>query len=292
MTYSMTGFGRVEGENENFQISIDLRAVNHKYFDIQFKAPYFLKFAEDAIKNKIKEYVQRGRVEIYINAEKKTSEKAEIKTDVLLAGKYFQTVSALEEKFDSPFENKLEWILERDGVLQVEYEEIDEEKTQDFLICLLEKALDSLDQMRKSEGRETKKDLLEKLDQIEKKVYQIEKRAPEVYEETKDRLEKRLEEILSPKNIDQNRILQEVCFYADKADINEEIQRIRSHKDQFIDTLNAKGSIGKKLDFIIQEMNREANTMGSKSNDPFLTKNIIEIKSDIEKMREQVQNIQ
>ncbi len=292
MTYSMTGFGRVEGENENFQISIDLRAVNHKYFDIQFKAPYFLKFAEDAIKNKIKEYVQRGRVEIYINAEKKTSEKAEIKTDVLLAEKYFQTVSALEEKFDSPFENKLEWILEREGVLQVEYEEIDEEKTQEFLIYLLEEALDSLDQMRRSEGRETKKDLLEKLDEIEKKVYQIEKRAPEVYEEVKNRLENRLEEILSPKNIDQNRVLQEVCFYAEKADINEEIQRIRSHKEQFIDTLNAKGSIGKKLDFIIQEMNREANTMGSKSNDPFLTKNIIEIKSEIEKMREQVQNIQ
>lgn len=292
MTYSMTGFGRIEGENEDFQISIDLRAVNHKYFDIQFKAPYFLKFAEDAVKSKIKEYVERGRIEVFINAEKKTSEKADLKADFLLAEKYFQTVVALEEKFKSPFEDKLKWILERDGILQVEYEKIDEKKTEEFLISLLEKALESLDIMRKTEGEETKKDLLNKLDSIETKVKIIEKRSPEVYEEIKERLEKRLEEILSPENIDQNRILQEVCYYADKADINEEIQRIRSHQEQFKQSLNSEGSIGKKLDFIIQEMNREANTMGSKSNDPLLTKNIIEIKSDIEKMREQVQNIQ
>ena len=127
---------------------------------------------------------------------------------------------------------------------------------------------------------------------LHKEVLIIEKRSPEVYDEMKIRLEKRLSEILSPENIDQSRIFQEVCFYADKADINEEVQRLRSHIGQFKHTLNSGDSIGKKLDFIIQEMNREANTMGSKSNDHLLTKSIIEIKSNIEKMREQVQNIQ
>lgn len=288
----MTGFGRIEDENEDFQISMDLRAVNHKYLDIQFKAPYFFKFAEDAVKNKIKEFIKRGRIEVYFNVEKKTSEKADIKIDSILAEKYFQSVMAMEEKFQMELEDKLKWILEREGVLQIEYEEIDESKTEEFLISLLERGLEKLNQMRIKEGEQTEIDLLQKIEFIEEKLLIIEKRSPEVYDEMKIRLEKRLSEILSPENIDQSRIFQEVCFYADKADINEEVQRLRSHIGQFKHTLNSGDSIGKKLDFIIQEMNREANTMGSKSNDHLLTKSIIEIKSNIEKMREQVQNIQ
>lgn len=288
----MTGFGRIEDENEDFQISMDLRAVNHKYLDIQFKAPYFFKFAEDAVKNKIKEFIKRGRIEVYFNVEKKTSEKADIKIDSILAEKYFQSVMEMEDKFQMKLDDKLKWILEREGVLQIEYEEIDESKTEDFLISLLERGLEKLNQMRIKEGEQTEMDLLQKLDIIEEKLFIIEKRSPEVYDEMKIRLEKRLSEILSPENIDQSRIFQEVCFYADKADINEEVQRLRSHIGQFKHTLVSGDSIGKKLDFIIQEMNREANTMGSKSNDHQLTESIIDIKSNIEKMREQVQNIQ
>lgn len=292
MIYSMTGFGRIEDENEDFKISMDLRAVNHKYLDIQFKAPYFFKFAEDAVKNKIKEFIKRGRMEVYFNVEKKTSEKADIKIDSILAEKYFHSVNEMEEKFSMELSDKLKWILEREGVLQIEYEEIEESKTEEFLISLLEQGLEKLNQMRIKEGEQTEIDLLQKMEIIEEKLLIIEKRSPEVYDEMKIRLEKRLSEILTPENIDQSRIFQEVCFYADKADINEEVQRLRSHIGQFKHTLSSGDSIGKKLDFIIQEMNREANTMGSKSNDHQLTKSIIEIKSNIEKMREQVQNIQ
>lgn len=288
----MTGFGRAEGENEDIKLSIDIRAVNHRYLDIIIKCPYYLKFAEEEIKKDIKGFVKRGRIEVFINAEKKNSGTINISADPILVKKYMETLDEIEEASGLRLEDRLKWILDQDDVIKLDYEKIDEEQTSAFILNELNKALADLQQMRKAEGEKTKEDLKLKLDFVEEKILLVEKRSPYVLEELEDRLLKKLAEILEPAHIDKDRTLQEICFYADKSDINEEIQRLRSHILQFKNTLDHGEAIGKKLDFLLQEMNREVNTMTSKSNDSELTNSIIEMKSIIEMMREQVQNIQ
>ena len=292
MLSSMTGYGRTEAENENFVISIDLRAVNHKYLDIQVRAPYFFRFLEDDLKKFIKEYIHRGRIDVSIYGEKKDSKHLKVEANTNLAKKYDETISQVEGAIQHKLVDRVQWILAQENVLDVQYEEVDEEETKKFVLETLDQTLQKISKMQRAEGDRTGEDLVEKLQIIEEDLKEVEERSPQVMEELEKRIRQRIEELLEPGKIDEERILQEICYYSEKSDINEEIQRLRFHLGQFKETMENIFPNGKKLDFILQEMNREANTMSSKSNDSKLTMNILDIKLNIEKMREQVQNVQ
>lgn len=289
----MTGYGKGEYENELYRFKIEIKSVNHRYNDISIRMPRHILYLEETIKKAIKEYILRGKVDVFINLEYVNNTAVDIDVDINLARAYKIALEDLKKELGLEDNIRLNNILGVPEIIKMEKKDIDEELILDSLNKSLHIALEEINHMKVSEGKVLKKDILTKLDTIEENLNIIENRAPKIVLEYKSRLSQRIKELLDNNTLlDEDRLNNEVAFFADKSSIDEEIVRIKSHIIQFRSILDEENTVGRKLDFLIQELNREINTIGSKANDETITKQVIELKAELEKIREQIQNIE
>ena len=293
MAKSMTGFGIGEFKDQYYNLSVECRTINHKYLDINPRIPRKLSFLEDKLRFLIKDHLGRGRVDIFVKFETVTSVGSQLVYDAELAKQYYHILKNIKSDFGleepiSPVD-----IAKFPDVVKITEAEDDEEILWNMLSDAANKALENLCNMRIIEGKKLEKDILARADLLERSVCDLEKYTDTIEKEYKDKLYARISELLDdPKVVDEYRLAQEVAIYADKSNITEEIVRFKSHINQLRDTVTADESVGRKMDFLIQEMNREVNTMGSKSSDVAIANLVINMKAELEKIREQVQNIE
>lgn len=292
MIKSMTGFGRCEVITAEHKISVEMKAVNHRYLDLSIKMPKKFNFFEAGIRNLLKTYIQRGKVDIFINYEDYTEEMMCLKYNSSLAAEYMNHFTKMEEQFGIVNDVKVSVLARMPEVLTMEQAPEDEEELWKQLSEAVEEAAGKFVESRVVEGEKLKSDMLEKLDGMLLLVDFIEGRSPQIIAEYRARLEDKVKELLENTTVDEGRIAAEVTIYADKICVDEETVRLRSHIDSTKKELLAGGSVGRKLDFIAQEMNREANTILSKANDLEISDKAIMLKTEIEKVREQIQNIE
>lgn len=294
MLKSMTGYGRSEFVDENYDLSFEMKAVNHKFLDIQVKLPYFLNFCEEDIKKVVRKKLSRGRVDIFIRGKQKFSENNSVlDVNYELASAYFEAYKSISTKLGIDASVGIGHIVRNDNVVEVKTSEIDEEYLKNNVLESFEKAVDELVSMRIVEGENLNKDLLDNLSAFENNLENIIERKEDVLNNQIDRLKSKLNEFcgeLSESEV--NRLNLEVIFYTDKLDISEEITRLNSHIQNFKKFLNLESQVGKKIEFLLQEMNREINTIASKSNNYAISTYVIEMKVIIEKLREQIQNVE
>lgn len=293
MLKSMTGFGRGENQDGIHNFNVEIKTVNHRYNDIVVRMPKHLNYLEENIKSLIKEKISRGRVEVYVGLEYIDESNLNIVVDMPLARAYKSELDRIINELNIRDEVKLSHMLALPEIIKKERKEIEEDIVWECLKISLETALDNLIDMRIKEGLMLKKDMESKISKIGENLIEIENRSPLVVIEYKEKLKARIDELLDGDlDIDEDRLNSEIAFFADKADINEEIVRLKSHSNQFLNSLNENEPVGRKLDFILQEMNREINTIGSKSEDLIISNCVVNIKSELEKIREQVQNVE
>jgi len=293
MIKSMTGFGRGEYSVSGREYVVVIKTINHRYLEINTRLPRQYSFFEDAARKAISKAISRGKVDVSLQFNNFGSELKEVSFDENMIKTYLDEASLLEEKFGIKNDLSFCRALQLPEVIKVEAGENEEELIKEFNIAI-SSALDNLKEMRQVEGENLKNDITIKCDNLLNVFAKIEERAENVVIEYKTKLKNRVDELLKDSNIivDDARLAAEVAIFADKCCIDEEIVRFKSHISQLKDTLNSDGPIGKKLDFIIQELNRETNTIGSKSNDLIISEAVIELKNEIEKIREQIQNIE
>lgn len=290
---SMTGYGRGEYESDLYKFKIEIKSVNHRYIDINVKIPRQTSYLEETIKKKIKGQLFRGKIDMYISLEYLSESQIDIKIDNELANSYYNALEELICYLNLEDNISLNNILNIPEIVKTKKRDLDEDSIWEVLNNALNIALENILSMKKEEGLELKKDILIKLDTIEAYIKNIEERSPEVVIEYKKKLNDRISELIDNDTIlDKERLNNEVVFFADKASIDEELVRLKSHIKQLKLILEEENSIGRKLDFLIQEFNREINTIGSKSGDILITTYVVELKSEVEKIREQVQNIE
>lgn len=293
MAKSMTGFGIGEYKDESYNISVECKAINHKYLDINPRLPRKISFLEDKLRLLVKEYLNRGRVDIFIKFETLKSSGVKLQYDEELATQYNDILRRIKDEFNIEEGISVNDIARFPDIITSTEGEDDEELLWRMLSEATEKSLEKLLEMRKVEGKKLEKDILERTELLEKYILDIEKYSDTVVDEYREKLNARIGEILEdPSVIDESRLAQEVAIYADKSNITEEIVRFKSHIVQLRNTVKKDDTIGRKMDFLIQEMNRETNTIGSKSSNINITNLVIEVKSELEKIREQIQNIE
>lgn len=292
MIKSMTGFGRAEYSDGKRKITVEIKSVNHRYLDVNIKMPKKLGFFETSIRSLLKDYMQRGKVDLYMTYEDFAEDNYNLKYNRDVAKAYLHYLNEMGNDFGLENDIRVSVLSRYPEVFTLEEQELDEDELWKDIEDTVRKACENFVNTRISEGENLKNDLLNKLDGMLVYVEEIEKRAPEIINEYRQKIKDKVSDMLKDVSIDEGRILTEVTLFADRVCVDEEIVRLKSHIKSTKDTLNAGGSIGRKLDFIAQEMNREANTILSKSND-LLTSNVaIDLKTDIEKVREQIQNIE
>ena len=292
--YSMTGYGKGVAEQDGRKATVELKSVNHRFLDLGLKLPKSLMFAEDGLRKAIQKSISRGHIDLFISFDDdREKQQNAFKVDYDLAAKY--VLAARELQGRCLIQNNF-YVSEVMRMPDVITRETEEEEDEDFIARLVMQAcahaLDSLNVMRRREGESLAKDLLAKLDNIEATIPKIEQLAPKTLEEYRDKLSARIKEYLQEVPLDEDKLLNEVAFFSDRICIDEEITRLHTHISHFKEILKDGGAVGKKLDFIVQEMNRETNTIGSKCNNAQITECVIFLKSEIEKMREQVQNLE
>ena len=292
MIKSMTGFGRCEKVTEEYKLSVEMKAVNHRYLDMSIKMPKKFNYFEAGIRNLLKNDIQRGKVDVFINYEDYTENKMSLKYNASLAAEYMEYFKKMEEQFGIANDIKVSVLSRMPEVLTMEEVPDDEDSMWKILSEVVEEAADSFVESRVREGEHLKNDLLGKLDYMLEQVAFIEERSPRVVAEYRMKLEEKVHELLESASIDEGRIATEVTIFADKICVDEETVRLRSHIEHTRKELLAGGSVGRKLDFSAQEMNREANTILSKANDLEISEHAIILKTEIEKVREQIQNIE
>ena len=288
----MTGFGRCEIAEADRKITVEMKSVNHRYLDVTIKMPKKLNFFEAAIRTELKNYMQRGKVDLFITYEDFTESNVCVKYNKELAAEYMQYFDRMAEDFSLDNDIRVSTLARLPEILTMEEQTVDEEQLWKLLDKALKGAAENFVETRIREGENLRNDLIAKLEGMLAHVDFITERSPEIIEEYKEKLTKKVEELLSDKQVDESRLLMEVTIFADKVCVDEELVRLRSHITATRDALLAGGSIGRKLDFIAQEMNREANTILSKSSDLEISNRAIELKTEIEKVREQIQNIE
>lgn len=292
MIKSMTGFGRFEVTENNRKFTVEMKSVNHRYLDVNIKMPKKLNFFESAIRGELKNYISRGKVDLFITYEDYSENTSTVRYNKELAQEYFQYLQQISEDFGLDNDIRVSTLSKYPDVFTMEENNIDEDELWKSLQKALRGASEMFVQSRIHEGEQLKEDLLSKLDGMLVLVDYIAERSPQIVSEYRQRLEDKVKELLAGSTIDESRILTETTIFADKICVDEEIVRLRSHIETTKKTLQEGGSIGRKLDFIAQEMNREANTTLSKANDLEITNHAIELKTEIEKVREQIQNIE
>ncbi|BAB06233.1 YicC family protein [Halalkalibacterium halodurans] len=294
MIASMTGYGFASIEGDAFKATVELRSVNHRFFEWNCRLPRPLSFLEEELKKIAKNAVQRGKLDVFIKIEGEALTKRELEVDWDLLKQYEAASRKIAQTINQEHVLDIPSLLFSDQLVQVnEAGEVDEELIQ-VIKQAMEKAVHDLRHMRMEEGSHLKQDLDVRLNIMSELVEQIDTYSPEVVDHYRDKLRKRVNEFLSgfESQLDESRLLAEVALFAEKSDISEELTRLRSHIEQFANILSGGGVVGRKLDFLVQEMNREANTIGSKANHLAIRRHVVEMKSEIEKMKEQVQNIE
>ncbi|EPR13294.1 YicC/YloC family endoribonuclease [Ruminiclostridium papyrosolvens] len=293
MVRSMTGFGRGTFSDNGKEFTVEIKTVNHRYIDFYIKLPRQIGYLEERVREVASQNLFRGKVDIFISFEDRSDNSRSVTLDEPLASAYIQAVEKLKEKYSLKDDLSVSLISRFPDVLRIEKNEDDEEHLWSVLKKALDLAITSLLQMREKEGNELRNSLLQKADYMETIISDISQRSPQVVTEYKQKLEYRIKELLNQQTVDENRIAMEVAIFADRCGVDEELVRLGSHLTQLRDILNIKKQpIGRKLDFLVQEINREINTIGSKSNDIIITKNVLELKSEAEKIREQIQNME
>lgn len=292
MLKSMTGFGRCEIANEQQKITVEMKAVNHRYCDINIKMPKKLSIFEAGMRSLLKKYIQRGKVDVFISYEDYTENNMVLKYNEELAAEYVEVLRRMSEKFGIENDVRTSSLSRYPDVLSLEEQAVDTDELWSVIESALNQACTQFVDTRLAEGENLKNDLISKLDGMLVDVDYIEERSPEILTEHRQKLEAKVRELLGDATIDENRIITETTIFADKICVDEEIVRLRSHIASTRQALVEGGSIGRKLDFIAQEMNREANTILSKANDLEVANHAINLKTEIEKVREQIQNIE
>lgn len=292
MIKSMTGFGRCEVTEENRKVCVEIKSVNHRYLEVNTKMPKKLNFFEASIRNVLKEYMQRGKIDLFITYEDNSESNVNVTYHPDVAAEYVKYLRQMSQEFALDDDVRVSTLSRYPEVFTLDDVEIDEEGIWKLLEKALRGAAESFVETRIKEGENLKNDLIGKLDNMLKAVDFIEEKSPQIIAEYKAKLTDRVQEMLGDAKIDENRIIQEVTIFADKICVDEEMVRLRSHIETMKAVLIEGGAIGRKLDFMAQEMNREANTTLSKSSDLEVANRGIELKTEIEKVREQIQNIE
>lgn len=292
MVKSMTGFGRCEISEGTAKMTVEMKSVNHRYLDINMKMPKKLNFFDASIRNLLKSYIQRGKVDLFITYEDTGEANYALKYNEQLAGEYLKYLQQMSETFGLENDVRVSVLSRYPEVFSMEEAQTDEEELWKLLERALRGACEQFVDTRIKEGESLKKDLLEKLDGMLVNVDYIAARSPEIIGEYRKKLEDKVKELLEDAYMEESRLATEVTIFADKICVDEEIVRLRSHIEHTKATLEEGGAVGRKLDFIAQEMNREANTILSKANDLQVSNRAIDLKTEIEKVREQIQNIE
>lgn len=292
MIKSMTGFGRCEVLKDSRKFTVELKSVNHRYLDVNIRMPKKLNFFETSIRTLLKSYADRGKVDIFITYEDLSQSQVSVKYNAALAAEYLKYLNQMAEEFSLDNDVRVSILSRYPEVFTMEECSEDEDELWNGLKEALEGAFSQFVEMRTKEGERLKEDILLKLDLLSEQIRFIEERSPQIIAEYRTKLEEKMRELLEDTQIDDNRIAAEVILFADKICTDEEVVRLKSHIQHMKETLEESNGIGRKLDFIAQEMNREANTILSKANDLDISNRAISLKTEIEKIREQIQNIE
>ena len=288
----MTGYGSAKGQAGDLQISVEVKSVNNRYLDASVRMPRSFLFAEDAVKSAIGRHISRGKVDMFINVDSSAADDMSVKVNEALLKGYIDAINLISGEFG--LENDLTAVSAGrfPDILSVEKKDLDAEEISAGLVSVAEEALRDFDAMREREGEKLCTDVLSKLETISSLVTVVEEESPRTVEAYRNRLREKISEVLSSAGVDENRILAEAAIYADRVAVDEETVRLRSHMSQLRSMLAGGSPIGRKIDFLIQEFNREANTIGSKCQNSDIAHVVVELKSEIEKIREQIQNIE
>lgn len=289
---SMTGYGKGVYEDGQIKLTVELKVVNHRFLDIGIKAPKQFNFAEDALRKTIKNGLVRGHVDVYVNYEDNREIKNEVTADYALAAQYYELSQNIASKIGLSNNVGVHELLKMPDVVTIKVGDMDEEELLKALNGACVQAIENLDKMRIKEGEAMKADVLAKTAEVEKLVSEIEKLAPDMTAVHREKVRERVQEYLADVSVDEEKFINEMAFYADKVAVDEELTRLKSHISHLRSIVEKGGAIGKQLDFVVQEMNREANTTGSKCCDINVANLVVALKSEIEKIREQIQNIE
>lgn len=291
MVVSMTGFGRSKAESERFSITVELKTVNHRFCEFHIRMPRQLLRMEEKIKKKLGEHIKRGRVEVFVTLEGEGIVSRSVHIDWEALDEFVHHISEIKKRYSITGNIEIRDILSREEIIHIEEKEAENEELERLVLTAAVDAGSQLVQMRKLEGAALEKDLLQYIQMMNDNISTVRQLAPDVVEQYRERLNKKMADLMDGQ-ADEDRMLTEIAFFADKADISEEIARLESHISQFKVILQANEPLGRKLDFLLQEMNREVNTIGSKANDSRIAREVVEMKSLLEKIKEQVQNIE
>lgn len=289
---SMTGYGRAEVKQDGRLVVVEIKSVNHRYFEFSARTPRALGFLDDRLKKYVQSRVSRGKVDVYVSVEGIEQENADVVVNHALAEGYVRALRELRDTYGLGGELTVPLVAGMSGVLSVQRPPEDEEEVWTMVLPAAEQAVDAFIAMRQTEGQRLCEDVLGRIDTILAAVTQIEQRSPQTVQEYRGKLEERLKELLSGAAVEEQRLLTEAAIVADKTAVAEETVRLRSHMQQAVSMLGSDGAIGRKLDFLVQEMNREINTIGSKAQDIAIARTVVDIKAEIEKIREQIQNLE
>lgn len=292
MIKSMTGFGSAAREFDNRKISVEIKSVNHRYSDFTLKAPRACAFLDDPVRAALSGYISRGKVDVFISIDVFEEAAGAVRVNHALAESYLRALRDIADTYGLAENISPVSLAQFPDVLRTDKAEEDAAKLTEEVLEVLRGAAESHDAMRVIEGEKLKNDMAQRLSALSCGAEEIEARAPQIVAQYRERIEARVREILGETPFDEGRLLTEVAVFADRVDVNEELVRLKSHISQMSDMLSSKQSIGRKLDFLIQEMNREINTIGSKTNDLSAARIVIDLKAELEKLREQAQNVE
>lgn len=292
MIKSMTGYGSAKGEAEGLALSVELKSVNNRYLDTSIRLPRSFIFAEDSLKSKVQEHITRGKVDVFINVDSSKADDIIVKVNEPLAMGYISALTSIADNYGLSNDVSCVSIGHFQDVLSIEKKEADKDRVRECLCAVLDEALCEFDSMRTREGQKLREDILNRLSEIERLLSLVEERSPQTVSEYLAKLEQKMRELLDGSGVDESRLLTEAALFADKVAVDEETVRLRSHISQLREMIMGTSPVGRKLDFLIQEFNREANTIGSKCIDVEITRTVVDLKSEIEKIREQLQNIE
>ena len=292
MIRSMTGYGRAVQTIDGREITVELRSVNNRYLDYTVKLPRMFSFAEDSVKNRVKAAVSRGKVDVYIGVNAAQAADVQVAVNRPVLESYLAALRQIESEYGVRDDVTVMSLARLPDVFSVEKTEEDEQKLTQDILSVAEEAIARYNTMRETEGAALEADLRGRAATILERVALVEQRSPVTVAEYRERLRQKMQEVLQNTAIDEGRILQEAAIYADRIAVDEETVRLRSHLAQLGDMLTKGGAIGRKLDFLLQELNRETNTIGSKCNDLELSNIVVDMKAELEKIREQTQNIE
>ena len=292
MIKSMTGYGSAKGTVEGLQITVELKSVNNRYLDASVRLPRSFLFAEDAVKSAAQKHISRGKVDVFVSVDSTDAGEMNVKVNEALLRGYLEALKHIAEEYSLPNDATALAVSRFPDVLTVEKKDLDTEAITEGIIGITEAALEDFDTMRMREGAKLREDVLARLETIEALVSKVEQESPKTLADYRARLEAKMAEVLGTAGIDENRILAEAAIFADRIAVDEETVRLRSHMSQLRTLLDGSSPIGRKIDFLIQEFNREANTIGSKCQNSEIAHTVVDLKSEIEKIREQIQNIE